>query len=385
MSLFRIKKTGKEKKHKQVTDLVVWESEEELRARLKTDLEKIVSKAHPSRQEIVKSRLDAWKDKTAKKVRRRKRQGRLAAGLLTGTILFFSIYQVLSRDYKTTLAFTRSHSGHLVYTGVDKTLPLNPFDRILLSLSARQSELSKTKELLYSIDDVKTGDYVLVVNKQNQKAQLYKLDYTLVDEAETSTGINSGDKERGGDHKTPEGMFEVVSVNNSSEWVHNGEFVYGPYFLRLNCGSYDPQGNHNPEGRSSIGVHGTNEPYNLGSKASRGCIRLNNQDIRRYVENGFLKKGSKVLIIPGLGLSGYQASANPESLENTLPGDNQSGQTSNDYYQDYEVNINSLGLEAILGAEKSLQKKPEKNQENAMKKEEEEENKQNKYNKKGDL
>jgi|GEM_PF-426604 len=142
------------------------------------------------------------------------------------------------------------------------------------------------------------GEYVLVINKETQKAQFYRLDYVLVDETDVSTGRNPGDKQRQGDHRTPEGVFRVISVENSKNWRHNGRLAYGPFFARLNCGSYDQQGNHNPQGRSTIGIHGTDEPEKLGLRASEGCVRLHSKVIQEYVSKGYLRKGVRVAIIP---------------------------------------------------------------------------------------
>lgn len=76
------------------------------------------------------------------------------------------------------------------------------------------------------------------------------------------------DKREVGDCRTPEGRFAVVSVEDSSDWDFEGERVYGPLFLRLDCPPWE-----------GIGIHGTNEPARLGGPASRGCIRMRNEDL----------------------------------------------------------------------------------------------------------
>lgn len=149
--------------------------------------------------------------------------------------------------------------------------------------------------------ELEKGECVLLVNKETQLAQLYKLDYVLVDQAGVSTGRNPGNKERSGDNKTPEGIFEVVSVEQSSGWLHNGRLAYGPYFARLSAGSWDAYGNHNPDGWSPIGVHGTDEPEKIGSLASEGCVRTQDEFIKRCVEQGYIKKGVKVVIVDDAG------------------------------------------------------------------------------------
>jgi lipoprotein-anchoring transpeptidase ErfK/SrfK len=85
-----------------------------------------------------------------------------------------------------------------------------------------------------------------------------------------SIGSNpdSADKQEVGDCRTPEGEFTVVSVEDSSDWEHEGERVYGPLFLRLDCPPWE-----------GIGIHGTNRPDLLGTLASRGCVRMRNEDL----------------------------------------------------------------------------------------------------------
>jgi len=144
---------------------------------------------------------------------------------------------------------------------------------------------------------LKKGECVMIVDKDTQTARIYKLGYVLVDQTDVSTGKNNGDKERSGDNKTPIGVFKVVSVENSEDWMHNNEFAYGHYFLRLGCGSWDSYGNHDPRGWSQIGVHGTSQPEKLGNPASEGCIRLENKVIAEYVANGYLRKGTRVAIL----------------------------------------------------------------------------------------
>jgi lipoprotein-anchoring transpeptidase ErfK/SrfK len=78
------------------------------------------------------------------------------------------------------------------------------------------------------------------------------------------------DKEAPGDCRTPEGAFEIVSVEESADWERDGERVYGPFFLRIACPPWD-----------GIGIHGTNEPETIGTRATRGCIRMRNEDLVR--------------------------------------------------------------------------------------------------------
>lgn len=147
------------------------------------------------------------------------------------------------------------------------------------------------------VEKVKGEEYIIYIDKEKQKMNIYKkVEYVKIIEADVSTGLKKGKKKRQGDMKTPEGLFRIQSVENSSEWLFKGEKAYGPYFSRLNTGSWDKFGNHNPRGRSSIGIHGTNEPEYLGKRRSHGCIRISNELDLQCVEKGYFKKGRAVLI-----------------------------------------------------------------------------------------
>lgn len=75
-----------------------------------------------------------------------------------------------------------------------------------------------------------------------------------------------GDKLGPGDRRTPEGKFRIVSKEDSSHWEKEGRLSYGPWFLRLDTGRW-----------RGIGIHGTDEPENLGKPSSEGCIRVENR------------------------------------------------------------------------------------------------------------
>jgi lipoprotein-anchoring transpeptidase ErfK/SrfK len=95
---------------------------------------------------------------------------------------------------------------------------------------------------------------------------------------------DGGDKEAVGDYRTPEGQFEIVSVEDSADWDREGEKVYGPFFLRIACPPWE-----------GIGIHGTNEPDTIGTRATRGCIRMRNEDLLSIVSR--VGVGTKVVIL----------------------------------------------------------------------------------------
>lgn len=145
--------------------------------------------------------------------------------------------------------------------------------------------------------------------RQQYRIHIHKLPHTLelfekgndqpIRVYPIATAMNSGDKERPGDHRTPISWgymeysipgagnwvpsatipFVVEDVYYAGNWTHdfgdgNGEIAgaYGPWFISLNTG-WD-----------GIGIHGTHDPNSIGTNASEGCIRMYNQDVAELKE-----------------------------------------------------------------------------------------------------
>jgi lipoprotein-anchoring transpeptidase ErfK/SrfK len=161
------------------------------------------------------------------------------------------------------------------------------------------------------------------VNKARHELTLY-VDGESVATYRVSTGRNDGDKSRVGDYTTPEGVFEVVQLEQAHEWDH--EFAdapqagavrcYGPYFLRLSTKPHETFSHKGPwEG---IGIHGSLDkdlysadgrylvagPGTLGTSSSEGCVRMNNQQlvdlIGRIIKLDGKVVGTRVTIVDGV-------------------------------------------------------------------------------------
>ena len=105
-----------------------------------------------------------------------------------------------------------------------------------------------------------------------------------------AVGRNSGQKQKSGDCRTPEGNFSVQSIQSAQGWshdFHDGKGVipnaYGPWFIRLKTGW------------SGIGIHGTHDPDSIGKNVTEGCIRLKNENLRTLKEK-YIRVGVKVVI-----------------------------------------------------------------------------------------
>lgn len=131
----------------------------------------------------------------------------------------------------------------------------------------------------------------IIVDKPNLRLYVIAKTDTLLN-APVCVGLNYGDKIKTGDKRTPEGTFTVSQIQNSSKWKHDfgdgkGEVAgaYGPWFIRLKTPKW-----------TSIGIHGTCFPLSIGTRASEGCIRLNNRDLVKL--KTLISVGTKVIVVP---------------------------------------------------------------------------------------
>ena len=105
-----------------------------------------------------------------------------------------------------------------------------------------------------------------------------------------AVGRNTGQKQKSGDCRTPEGNFSVQTVQSAKGWSHDfkdGKGViknaYGPWFIRLKTGW------------NGIGIHGTHDPKSIGENITEGCIRMHNEDLTE-LKDKFIKLGMSVVI-----------------------------------------------------------------------------------------
>ena len=99
--------------------------------------------------------------------------------------------------------------------------------------------------------------------------------------------LKRGQKQKRDDWRTPEGLFSIMGIYNSSEWTYKdtGDRCYGPYFISLiTPGFWD------------IGIHGTNAPYSVPGRRSHGCMRMHNDQVTLL--RTLIHKDSRVLVLP---------------------------------------------------------------------------------------
>jgi len=139
------------------------------------------------------------------------------------------------------------------------------------------------------------GSSIIIINKADMTLSHYNYKGELLQKSSIATGKIPGDKKRMGDFKTPEGIFRIIDVEDASDWSHYlkddtlGKVVgaYGPFFIRLDV-----------PGQNGIGIHGTVDDSSIGKRASEGCIRMHNAELRQLVNK--IGSAKVVVITPGL-------------------------------------------------------------------------------------
>lgn len=145
----------------------------------------------------------------------------------------------------------------------------------------------------------------IVISKKDYYLYVYEkqgADTVLLARFDCCFGQHVGNKQKRGDKKTPSccnsmranpfaNAFHISQIQDASTWRHDfkdgrGNIkAYGDWFLRLVT-----------PGHSGIGIHGsTNNAESVPGRASEGCIRLKDTDIRT-LRNHYARVEMKVII-----------------------------------------------------------------------------------------
>lgn len=119
---------------------------------------------------------------------------------------------------------------------------------------------------------VDKGDYTVCVDKARQKLYLFNGRSTAMT-LNCSTGQNPGDKKFLGDKRTPEGIY-------FSQQIIEGTTLPPIYGWRAYVLDYpNPIDHYAGKNGHGIWIHGRNKP--LDSTDTRGCVSLNNDDLKK--------------------------------------------------------------------------------------------------------
>ncbi|MFW5960378.1 MAG: L,D-transpeptidase family protein [Chitinivibrionales bacterium] len=134
--------------------------------------------------------------------------------------------------------------------------------------------------------------HMILVNKTEDT--LYLIEYTenlgprVQESYHVAVGKNLGPKDRNGDLKTPEGLYNIIGRREEEELPHK----YGPYSFILNY----PNHTDVMDGRTGYGIwiHGT--APDSSPLYTKGCVEMRNRDLRQLAEVIGLGVGVPVLI-----------------------------------------------------------------------------------------
>ena len=137
-----------------------------------------------------------------------------------------------------------------------------------------------------------TNGKAIIIEKGSRKLSVLE-NGKVITTFEVTIGEEAGNKAKSGDNRTPEGVFLVQKIHDASNWVYYPdddttkgiENAYGPWFIRLKVPRF-----------KGIGIHGYYHDDHIGSRASEGCVRLNNEELQELVD--FVEVGMPVMIIP---------------------------------------------------------------------------------------
>jgi len=127
--------------------------------------------------------------------------------------------------------------------------------------------------------DLSLDSYRVVVELRAHRLSLYRAGRLVL---RTQAGVGRSVL------PTPQGTYYITELLKQGD----ARGPYGPYAFGLSAHSnvlYSFGG-----GPGQIGIHGTNEPWALGSNVSHGCIRIDNATITRLAN--LLPLGTRVVI-----------------------------------------------------------------------------------------
>jgi lipoprotein-anchoring transpeptidase ErfK/SrfK len=108
------------------------------------------------------------------------------------------------------------------------------------------------------------------------------------------------------DYKTPAGLYQVKEKQIDPTWYKPGggvipsgdpENALGPRWIGI--------GQH-------LGIHGNNDPSSVGQRASAGCIRMLNDDVKELYE--IITIGNEVRIVDRFDLAGAQQASEKRNI-----------------------------------------------------------------------
>lgn len=145
--------------------------------------------------------------------------------------------------------------------------------------------ITETPDSMLESKSLKVGDdYVypaVVIDLSEGKLYHYDLECYLVDSYKVATGKKSTPTKTGLRRITHIEDYPYKSAPRTTKRYKNPD-DYGPHVICLETIDIKTGKSIGTDGQF---IHGTNQPNSIGKKASKGCVRLNNEDIEKLIEN----------------------------------------------------------------------------------------------------
>ncbi len=132
--------------------------------------------------------------------------------------------------------------------------------------------------------------YKVVVELNNHRITVTNGEQVLL---QTKIGVGRATTPTpGGRYYIKELIRPCYSDGKGGACVQTDDGPYGPYAYGLS--GFSPVLTDYRGGRGEIGIHGTNEPEKIGTDVSKGCIRMQNDEIRKLAK--ILPLGTPVIV-----------------------------------------------------------------------------------------
>lgn len=132
--------------------------------------------------------------------------------------------------------------------------------------------------------------FKIVVELDNHRITVTNADQVIM---QTKIGVGRANTPTpGGRYYIKELIRPCYSDGKGGTCVQTDAGPYGPYAYGLS--GFSPVLTDYRGGRGELGIHGTNEPDKIGTDVSKGCIRMNNDEIRKLAK--ILPLGTPVIV-----------------------------------------------------------------------------------------
>lgn len=167
-------------------------------------------------------------------------------------------------------------------------------------VSSSEEKTDYLPSVIYQLDDY-FSHHIVVVEKSTHRLFLFKNEAgvpRLINTYPIATGKNAGNKTDNGDHKTPEGIYQLTEFLPKETLMHRfGEEgkIYGAGAFVLNYpNAMDAKENKTGGG---IWLHSTHDESRISKGLdSRGCVVVANNDLKDISQYIDLKHTSMVIV-----------------------------------------------------------------------------------------